>query len=148
MAKNERFEIFKKHGVLILPESIAKYYHPSLDTVLIRIKDEEPEPFLFEKYYLDVLKLVFDDVSSPTPYGKLMTKEDAKKVVDFFVKHKDKKLVVHCVAGISRSTATACAWAYYHKNQELEREIRTCPLFSPNSHVYSLLCRQIDALSI
>ena len=141
---NDRLNIYQKHGVLILAENTARIFIPESDSVLIRIREHQPTPFKNEELYVDVVNVVFDDIEDPSIYDKLMTPDDAKIIVDFMIKHFTKKLVVHCQAGISRSSATACAWAYLHQNKDLERDIRSSPLFYPNKHVYRLLIEEID----
>lgn len=140
-----RFTIYKRYGVLVLSENMAAAYKPEPETVLIRIKEPGGfKVFPHEDLYVDTLRMVFDDVDQPSVYDRLMTEEQAVEIVDFMDKHRDKKLVVHCQAGISRSSATACAWAYMQGLPELEEEIRQNPCFYPNAHVYRLLVNEID----
>jgi predicted protein tyrosine phosphatase len=55
-----------------------------------------------------LLKVFFDDVYSDkykNSYQKLVTLEDIKTIIEFAVGKKD--LLIHCVAGVSRSSAVA-----------------------------------------
>lgn len=76
-------------------------------------------PFVSEENQItEILNLSFCDADRPdTPdvYGTIvhiadmMTDEDAKKVVEFTERNKDKPIIVHCDAGISRSAGVGAA---------------------------------------
>lgn len=77
------------------------------------------EPFISDKNnVIDILRLSFLDADCPNDfdvYGKiakesdLMSDEQAKQIVDFVEKYSDYVIIVHCDAGISRSSAVAAA---------------------------------------
>jgi len=139
-----RLNLFKKHGVLILPEENCVAYEPEPDCVLIRIKSEgEFIPLYYPTSYVDILELQYDDVNTPTK-GNVISREQIESVVNFFKQHRNRKLVVHCQAGISRSSATACAWGYFQQNKEIEEDIRSTFCFVPNARVYRSLVKEIE----
>ena len=69
----------------------------------------------------DILPLSFCDAAEPGKdvYGRdvteseMMTDEDARKVVRFVRENRDKRIIVHCDAGISRSAGVAAAISKY-----------------------------------
>lgn len=143
-------------GVLILSHSRARSFRPSKfgvadDCSMIRVEDPEAEfkALVFEKEFKEVFQYKFDDAD--TQYNKvfgwmsLMTREQAESIVNAFEIIKDRKLVViHCYAGVSRSSAIACAFCQFIGDLETENLIRTCKKYVPNSHVFSLLMQVIN----
>ena len=116
-----------------------------LPAILISINDMEDEPLevLHEEKYLDVLRIWFSDIDKEIDDEsvKLMSKNDAREILEFVTKYVDKAtmIVVHCAAGISRSAAVAAALslliqgtegAYYANRQ-----------YYPNIWVKTLLIR-------
>lgn len=77
---------------------------------LEKVKHETDEHW-FKENHDNVLNIEFDDIQSEfeeTKYGKAIgiTLDDAKKIVDFLKKNKDKKvLYIHCRSARSRSVA-------------------------------------------
>lgn len=76
---------------------------------------------------LDILMLVFADadrVSAPDVYGRIvsqndmMTDSDAQKIVVFLNKYPDTDIIVHCDAGISRSSGVAAAIMKYYTGDD------------------------------
>jgi|688.fasta_scaffold757876_2 predicted protein tyrosine phosphatase len=67
------------------------------------------------------LHLDFWDVVQPIEFdGEIFhppSDEDARKIVDFILEHKDKDILVNCAAGVSRSGAIAqfCSYALAYK---------------------------------
>jgi len=83
------------------------------DLVLISINDpdcsfELDDNFLQEKVY-DFIKLYFWDTDPSSPSYPSINQEQAKSLLEFILKYKDKKFLIHCEAGISRSSAIAHA---------------------------------------
>lgn len=156
---DERFKIGYKHGIWIMGHHVCTEFKPFKDSYLIRIasanNDEtytkifgsnDFKPLVYKEIYAEILELLFDDVGSGDPGMTVFGKEHAKKVIDFFEKiPKGENLVVHCWAGISRSSAVGCAWAYYNKDTEAEMAIRSSSFAVPNSLVYSEICKEINA---
>ena len=74
-----------------------------------------------ENRVFDILPLCFCDAAEPGKdvYGRdvaesdLMTDKDAQNVVQFVRENRDKRIIVHCDAGISRSAGVAAAISKY-----------------------------------
>jgi len=64
------------------------------------------------------------------------TKEQAKEIVDFILKHKDKNVIVNCKAGVSRSSAVALFCHDYLKYEWLEVGRKRAV---PNKLLYELM---------
>lgn len=80
-----------------------------------------------------VIRLVFDDVDG----GKdCMTAEDAQKIARFVKLHEDKKIIVHCDAGVSRSAGIAAAIMKYYNCDDTP--IFDSPRYCPNMLCYRL----------
>jgi predicted protein tyrosine phosphatase len=127
----------------------AKEWRAEFNGVWISIG--EPEECHIQNKILDArpnLKLKFWDVVKPIPligskkyekYGEYAmppTEEDAKKIVDFLLEHKDKAVVVNCRAGVSRSGAVAqfCEeFLEYHWLPEFKENAM------PNTLLYSMM---------
>lgn len=96
-----------------------------------------------ENRVVAILSIEFMDADNPGDYDvygcmttidDLMTDEDAKKIVAFVEKYKDKRILVHCDAGISRSSAVAAAiLKHYTGNDDMIFDSRW---YNPNRWVY------------
>lgn len=92
----------------------------------------------------DILKLSFFDADEPdgldvnnvvAANSDLMSDEDAEKIADFVERNKQNLIIVHCDAGISRSSAVAAAILLHYTGDDAaifdnERA------YSPNMWVY------------
>lgn len=117
-------------------------------------------PLVFPSTYQHVLELRFADVSqesfdriSKTEHDLIaeqlkaghamwpMTRNHAQQIVKFLREIKDNVdlLVVHCDAGISRSSAVAIAAAEMYGLDEEQRRLENNRRFNPNEYVYSLI---------
>jgi len=84
------------------------------EAIAIRIIDPEQEVHSDISGYKDEIKLAFWDIEEPIGRFNIITDEQAKQLYDFMMKHKDEQhLVVHCMAGISRSNTVANFFAYH-----------------------------------
>ena len=81
---------------------------PSFDAVLSIGSPGEPPPRGLIRNGVTVLRLEFDDRSSPTS-PRAPTKEDVARGVQFVLDQvrRGRRLLIHCHAGISRSAAFA-----------------------------------------
>ena len=96
-----------------------------------------------ENRVVAILSIEFMDADNPGDYDvygsittidDLMTDEDAKKIVAFVEKYKDKRILVHCDAGISRSSAvTAAILKHYTGDDSMIFDSRW---YNPNRWVY------------
>ena len=91
----------------------------------ISIVAEENEKFLLNKEWEDSVQLVFkdiDDKSDPTSFSK----EQAKLVLDFIEANKELDyIIIHCLAGQSRSAAISLFIEEYYNNLKIESIGRT-----------------------
>jgi len=84
----------------------------------------------------------FDDIAIPTPGKRAATRDDMRKILRF-AKHSPSPVLVHCFAGISRSTAVAYAiLCQSHGPGEedvcMERLLRARPQAAPNAYIVAL----------
>ena len=96
-----------------------------------------------ENRVVAILRLEFMDVDrpgdndvygNPTTISDLMSDRDAKTVVDFVERYKDKRILVHCDAGISRSSAVAAAILKHYTGDD--SMIFDSRWYNPNRWVY------------
>lgn len=87
---------------------------------------------------IDICPVHFFDLDNTYPIKKgLMEYRDAKKIVDFVSRYKDKIIIVHCDAGQSRSAGVAAALSKYYNNDD--SEYFDNPRFTPNMWCYKLM---------
>lgn len=60
-------------------------------------------------WYADVIEIKFWDIEDEIAGYKPLTDEQGKQLREFIIKNKDKKFLIHCKAGQSRSAAVAKA---------------------------------------
>lgn len=99
-------------------------------------EDYEEEPFCsIPNNVIGICCVNFFDLDDTYPIKKgLMEYKDAKKIVDFVSKYKDKIIIVHCDAGQSRSAGVAAALSKYYNNDD--SEYFNNPRFTPNMWCY------------
>lgn len=110
---------------------------PNIDYSYIKVEPTD------ENRVVAILNLEFMDADcpgdndvygNPTTISDLMSDKDAKTVVDFVETYKDKRILVHCDAGISRSSAVAAAiLKHYTGNDDMIFDSRW---YNPNRWVY------------
>ncbi|MBV9531745.1 MAG: protein tyrosine phosphatase [Bradyrhizobium sp.] len=95
------------------------------------------------------LKVLMDDITEPIDGYVAPSKEHVEQVLNF-VRSWDRvaPLVVHCYAGVSRSTASAfaaaCALNPHREEIAIARQIRAAsPIASPNRLIVSLADRAL-----
>jgi len=95
--------------VIFLSRSQAQAHRPSKPSVLISISDLEDKRLVPQAGWRDVLHLSFDDADVAGSGVTLMNREQARSILAFVSKHRAdcEELVVHCLAGQSRSAAVA-----------------------------------------
>lgn len=90
--------------VTFVSKNIAKAWTPDDNTILISINHPGDDDLYFSGWE-KVLWLFFDDVTEHVGGYEPFTLEMAQHIKDFV--SKDKDVVVHCTAGVSRSAAVA-----------------------------------------
>ena len=101
----------------------------------------EPPPFS-ERFYSapNLLTLFFDDVEQDCPAA--FSPEQAEEIIVFMAKRDDRPLLIHCMAGVSRSGAIGIVIAK-HSNC-IEEFIRGNPDIQPNEFVVKRLERGLQ----
>ena len=110
---------------------------PNIDYFYLKVEPTD------ENRVVAILNLEFMDADcpgnndvygNPTTISDLMSDKDAKTVVDFVEQYKDKRILVHCDAGISRSSAVVAAiLKHYTGNDDMIFDSRR---YNPNRWVY------------
>lgn len=82
--------------------------------VLISISEPDTEEKMSDEPvhvvgFHDVLEMKFWDIEYPIGHYEPLTWEQGKEMREFIVKNKDKKFLIHCRAGMSRSAGTGRA---------------------------------------
>ena len=97
----------------------------------------------FEKNHSNVLNIDFDDTTFDNDELGIhsISERQASQIVDFFEKNIDKKhLIVHCEAGISRSSATALCWIdFLRMNNIRDITLHQIQSICPNPKVERLI---------
>jgi predicted protein tyrosine phosphatase len=105
-----RTEPRRRPGLLILSEQKACLYEPSGREVCISITNPGgPTPRLSARF-LAVLRLTFTDIARPSPFtwDRLFNDDHARRIVAFAKQWRDvDRIVIHCMAGQSRSPGVA-----------------------------------------
>lgn len=117
-------------------------YKVAEPTLFISITDPAKDLNVFapNPNIVSICRLQFDDTDTETlrPDEIIMTEKDAAKIKQYVMAFKDKVqcIVVHCEAGISRSSGVAAAIKKYltGDDQDIFNDRRFCP----NRHCYRL----------
>lgn len=123
------------------------------DTVLIAIHEPQhtPHPDFKVEGFADVLQMYFWDIEEEFGNYKPLTKEQGLEMRAFIFKNKDKKFLVHCAAGQSRSAGVACAvecivnfdgdnYAYGTGGPDAS-SVKSHPRYSPNLTVFDKIIK-------
>jgi predicted protein tyrosine phosphatase len=119
----------------------AEKHAGDIDTphILISITDYGAPKAIFgtNEYRQGLLRVKFDDVDSKLPGQYPITDADAAAIAKFVDFHKDKinLIVVHCEGGISRSSATAAAIAFF-LDRDASNSIFKDKRYMPNMLVF------------
>jgi predicted protein tyrosine phosphatase len=141
--------LYLDHGIRAISQIGCQTFAADPGTVLIRIKGtcEVFEPLVFRESFEDVLELTFDDIGAPTEGLTHFAGNHTLQILDFFNKYRNKKLVVHCGAGLSRSPAVAIAFAYFKEDIKAIRAL-SLEYKTPNSLVLGELKRVFEGRSV
>ena len=99
------------------------------------------------------LRLELDDIAAPLADHILPEASHVRRLVDFAIGWEgDAPLLIHCAAGISRSTATAYITACIHNPSANEAEIAqklrdVSPTATPNRRFIALAARKVASAS-
>ena len=153
--KNDLFE-----GIVSWEEYLLMYNADVLDkydTVLISIHDPNRAIHPPEKVkgWHDVLQIQFWDVEHDIGNYKILTNEQGKTIREFIEKHKDKKFMIHCAAGVSRSAGVGCAVECIvnfdgskYDYQTGSSDIKSHSRYSPNYTVFNKIINSIDNMCV
>lgn len=144
--------------ILNAGEGWAEKYEPEPNTVIVSITEpifpgheiRRNKPARLKPGYVDVLRLEFQDYDATGKHADslpsdaiVFTQKQASMTARFLRKHRDKNIVVHCAAGISRSGAVVEATLEAFP----EYEDRGWQRF-PNNHVKTLMKRALGLVPI
>ena len=105
-------------------------------------------PSFMVKGFDDVLQVHFWDTEYDSESTPLITKDTATNIKDFINKNKDKRFMLHCSAGISRSAGVGMAveciinnngnvYEYLTSNSGVKEHIR----YHPNRAVFDMIVK-------
>ena len=96
----------------------------------------DPDKEIINMEAKNKLCLKFSDIEEETDNEILFNEKLAKEIIDFIIKNKDKKFVVNCEAGISRSAAIGMFIEEFLNNETtIDKHIR----FEPNMFIFNTL---------
>lgn len=136
--------------LLILSKDKAIKYEPRGKAVVIRMLEPEEGPVSLKGNYARKLCIPVHDITpsinNPSNFV-LFSSEHAQAIVQFFRDIKEVKdleeVVIHCHAGISRSSAVAIAFAWFTQNKALENDILTSRRYAPNPHILACMAKEL-----
>jgi len=139
-------------NILIMSQKEALHYKPEVDkkTAIIRIHEpnESVLSLKHEGLFEDELYVFFHDVEFRKDYYpddiKLMSLLDVKRIVNYVLRHQNvDTLIIHCHAGVSRSSAVAMAVSWILKLPLVEETIMS-DYYAPNLHVLTLFAEVLN----
>ncbi len=134
-------------NVLVMSRNEAERYSHRThfeETAVISIStpDERYDLNIYASIYnriKRILRLQFDDVDR----GSLaMTEEDAAAIAEFVEENKDRTIIVHCDAGITRSAGIAAAIMKHYNGDD--SPIFNSRLYCPNMLCYRMVLEQFE----
>lgn len=135
-------------NIKVFSKSAIKRYRPNTETVLISVQDvcdaHKSRNFVSHSLYRSILWLYFDDIESVNPpysFSPSQAHQIIETVVAVEAQSPRTTIVVHCVAGVSRSQAIAhfIATHFGTSSQVAEIENRDVPQKAGNKLVRTLL---------
>ncbi|CAM4214210.1 dual specificity protein phosphatase family protein [Listeria booriae] len=139
--------------IIALPEVIATSFKPiGKNPIMIRIADKDKTfaPLQDPGKYQGVLEVHFNDINEEDDYWGLSKKESDEMVL-FNKKHAEmihdfvdqfseiSQIVVHCNAGVSRSSAVAMQLAEYTNDLDTYAKLREIKRYIPNTRVLAIM---------
>lgn len=121
--------IFNKYDINNL-NSIINYRHCN---IMVRITNPESKFSVIDdsSCFKDIIELKFIDVD--VDGGRSFNRDHRDLLIHFFENNEEATdFYVHCDAGISRSSAVACGYCMYKKDNNALYQILSCMRFKPN----------------
>lgn len=113
--------------------------------IIVSINTPNYGTYLYDnKNIIDILPLYFNDIERDYKNCLAPRQNDFAGLKDFIDTYKDQvdEIIVHCAAGISRSSATAAAICQYLKIDEV-KTIWANSDYIPNTLVYKLALKEL-----
>lgn len=140
--------------VKVMSQAQASSYEPSegSKTAIIRIADKidilselsHPYELIFSIEFYDIRRLM------PTPSNwNAFSHDDAKKIHEWFHLIKSSgidELVIHCYAGVSRSSAIAIAFGWFMEDESIVKSVMSRPV-APNIFVLDKMSAELGIRS-
>ena len=134
-------------NVLVMSRKEAeRYSHSPHDeesaVISISTPDEHYDMNIYSSIYNGIkriLRLSFDDVDNGS---FAMTEGDAASIAEFVEENKDKTIIVHCDAGISRSAGIAAAIMKHYNGDDTP--IFNSRLYCPNMLCYRMVLEKLE----
>jgi predicted protein tyrosine phosphatase len=138
---------FLMETIKILSMRDAVTFRPKQDTLMIRIFNTLSggnNPHLeHEDYFRQIFEYYFDDILPKDVGfgGELFSDEDAREIIGDFnsIKSNINHLVVHCYAGVSRSSAVAASLNHIFDLGISENEYLSPYRHFPNMYIYNTM---------
>lgn len=119
------------------------------DLAYINIYEPNSNPIKHYNHFADVLQISFYDVEEKwTDTIKPLTDKQGKTIYDFIMKNKDKKFLINCEAGISRSAGVGLAIEYLFRDKFIYPEWKHFPSkilqhqrYMPNMEVFNKIIK-------
>ena len=108
--------------------------HPDRLITLLQEEWQPPTPLRFDPAHHH--RVVVNDITEPMPDQILPTREHVEGLVDFLEASREVSLLIHCYAGVSRSTAAALIAMVLHapgRERDAARALRAAAAYAqPN----------------
>ncbi len=126
---------FHSRGSFITKYNTDAFLEMNNEAVAISIITDESEKFDLNPAWSDSIQLEFEDADDSNP--NCFSEEQAEILFNFINKNRNKKLIIHCTAGVSRSAAVALFIEEYLLGNQIE--LHRSSYCNYNRHVFKLL---------
>ena len=129
-----------------VPYIVISFTDPTYEDNCDRVHPHKPAEIAESEHRVAVLRQSFFDVSSWNTPWPAMTVQQAEKVAKFVAEHLDKiqLIIVHCEAGISRSSGCAAALSHWLQKQD----DFFYKHYLPNSHVRRYVLEACESINL
>jgi predicted protein tyrosine phosphatase len=151
---NDLFQgIIGKEEFKLMYKNLSEELKSNLVLISITEPDNEYIEENFKQGFYDVLETKFwdieeDIVSEDNKKYLKITKEEGTKIKNFIFKNKNKKFLIHCAAGVSRSAGVACSVecivnfdGNVYEYQTSYSDVKSHPRYSANLSVFDSICK-------